>query len=229
MSPRRAAGNRPCLVELVGPAGAGKTTLAAALRVVEPALASGPGLWGLPLRDLATGAGSLLPMFLSAALRGRPYDRAEMAQMIRLEALCSAVARAQAGGRPLVLDEGPVFALSWLEVHYANGHDPARTAWRRRMLAEWAFRLDAVVRMDVDDAAIAYRIRTRTKPHQVKHAPDEEIRDFTARFRDAFDRVLAGMAACSAVAVHYVPSSDGAVSDDAVRVRDAIAQALSEH
>ena len=218
---------RPALVELVGPAGSGKSTLAQALPSVDPAVASGPTIWGLPRRLLAASAITLLPVFAGALLRGRPFAAAEMAQMIRLDALRRAVERAQRSGcRTILMDEGPVFGLSWLEVFYGNEPDRAVARWRQRMMAEWACRLDAVVRMDADDGEIARRIRSRAKPHMVKHLSDRDIQDFTERFRDAFDRVLAGMAACGHLAVHTVPSSDGCIGDDAARVRDAIAETL---
>ena len=214
---------RPALVELVGPAGAGKSTVAQALPSLDAGVGTGPAIWGLPRLLLALSALALLPLFAGAALRGHPFAPAEMAQMIRLDALRRAVARTQrAGYRTIVMDEGPVFGLSWLEVFYANGHDRARSRWRRHMAAEWAARLDAVVRLDADDGEIARRIRSRAKPHMVKNLSDRDIQEFTARFRDAFDRILAHMAACGHVAVHTVPSSEGRLEDDAARVREAL-------
>ena len=220
---------RPALVELVGPAGAGKSTVAQSLPALDPAVTSGPAIWGLPRRLLALSALALLPLFTGALLRGRPFAPPEMAQMIRLDALRRAVSRRQRGGhRAHVLDEGPVFGLSWLEVFYANGHDQARTQWRRRMTAEWAARLDAVVRLDAADGEIARRIRSRAKPHMVKHLSDRDIREVTERFREAFDRILGQMAAGGRVTVHTVPSSEGRLDADTARVHDALVETVRD-
>jgi adenylate kinase family enzyme len=214
---------RSRVVELVGPAGAGKTTLAAALPSFDSGVVNGPGIWGLPRHLLLASALELLPTFLAGLLSGRPFHGPEMAQMIRLAALRRAVERAREGGSPtILLDEGPVFGLSWLEVFFASDHDARRAEWRRRTLSEWAFALDAVVRMDADDEAIKRRIRTRRKPHMVKHLPDEGIDQFTGRFRDAFDRIIAHLEACGPVEVRHVPSFDGQAADDAERVRAAL-------
>lgn len=216
-------GVRPRVVELVGPAGAGKSTLASALPAADPGVFNGPRLWGLPKHLLLASALELLPTFAVALLGGHPFHGPEMAQMIRLGALRRAVERARADGHPtILLDEGPVFGLSWLEVFFASDHDAHRAAWRRRMLTEWAGRIDAVVRMDADDRALARRIRTREKAHMVKYLPDEDIQEFTERFRGAFDRIIADLEACGPVEVRHLPSSDGQAADDPARVRAAL-------
>src|SRR5437868_4358702 len=112
---RRATGLRrqPRLVELVGPAGAGKSTLPER----DPSMKPGPNLWGLPRHLLAAGAMELLPVFAAGATHGRRFSQAEMGQMVRIVALRRAVDRAAAlGYGTLVVDEGAVFGLTWLEV-----------------------------------------------------------------------------------------------------------------
>jgi energy-coupling factor transporter ATP-binding protein EcfA2 len=213
---------RPRLVELVGPAGAGKSTLAAALPAAEPGLSTGPSVWGLPRLDLFRAALSLVPVASAAVLSGHPFRFAEFVQMSRLVALRRVLSRATRGGETvIVLDEGPVFALAWLEVFYAANGARCRNDWRRRARADWAGRLAGVVRLDAEDPALARRIRTRAKPHMVKDLPDTGISDFTARFRVAYDRVIADMATAG-LPVRTLPSTDGAVVDDTVRLRDAI-------
>jgi hypothetical protein len=213
------------LVELVGPAGAGKSTLAAVLPAADPRLRTGPSVWGLPRFDQICAAISLLPVATAAALSGHPFRGAELAQMMRLVALRRVLARTASGDiRVILLDEGPVFGLAWLEVFFESNGARFRNGWRRRARAEWAGRLDGVVRLDADDPALARRIRTRTKPHMVKHLPDGEISSFIARFRDAYDLVIGDMAAAG-MTVQALPSSDGAFGEDAARVRDAIERA----
>ena len=215
----------PRVIELVGPAGAGKTTLARALpsqaRDVHAALT----LWGLPVTLLMLGAMAVIPTVAAAARRG-PLRGAAIGQMIRLRALRDAVERSAADGPALVvLDEGPVFALSWLDVFHARDHDPGWIRWRRRAIAEWARRLDVVVRLDADARELARRIRTRRKPHPIKDRSDREIADFLDRFRRAFDRVIAELRAAGDVTVLDLSPATRTPVEHAVRLLGALEEA----
>jgi hypothetical protein len=222
----KATANRPCtsprLVELVGPAGVGKSTILSSIPGQDPAVHRGPNLWGLPRWLLLASTLELAPTFLAAALAGQPFKPAEMGQMIRLGALRRAVERAaETGEGAILIDEGPVFALAWFEVFYRASGNRWRDDWRRNAREAWARRLHAVVRMDAPDAELARRIRERAKEHMVKDRSDREIRDFMTRFRAAYDDVLAGMAAHGALRIGEVPSC-GTPADDLQRVDQAI-------
>ena len=182
--------NRAVVVELVGPAGAGKSTLAQGVSDVDATVRSGLSLWGLPRRRLVRSAMALLPTILGAGVNRSPLRAGEMAQMIRLGALRQVVEDEAAKHRVIILDEGPVFALSWLDVFFQRNGDRVPAAWRRHVIADWAKLLDVVVFIDASDITIAERIRTREKPHMVKHLPDSEIFGFSAGFRRAFERAL---------------------------------------
>ena len=187
---------RPAVLELVGPAGAGKSTLARSLRARDASVRADLSLWGLPRAELLVGALRLIPTILAALASGRPFRWPEIAQMIRLDALRREVTRSLEDRRIVILDEGPVFALSWLDVFYGrNGRDRAFAIWRQRALAAWADLLDSVVLLDASDPSLAHRIRTRAKPHPVKDKPDAEIYGFAAGFRRAFERVIADLLA----------------------------------
>jgi thymidylate kinase len=198
----RAPSRRTLLVELVGPAGVGKSTLASGLRARQPERCAAFGLWGLPRRHLFASAIVLLPALAGAVLAGSRFRVAEVAQLVRLGALRRAVRSAERRGvRLIVLDEGPVFGLTWLSLCHAADGDAERVALRTTALHEWASLLTAVVYLNADDPVLVQRIRTREKPHPVKDRPDEEINGFTARFRRAFEQVIAHMTSVAPVPV----------------------------
>jgi len=220
---------RGVVVELVGPAGAGKTTLANGVSAVDPTVRAGLSLWGLPRPKLFEATVPLLLTFLaSAILPSRRLQWGEMAQMIRLGALRRVVRDESRKHRVLLLDEGPVFALSWLDVFYSrNGNRAA--AWRRRAVADWASLLDVVVFIDAADSTLAQRIRTREKEHMVKDRSDEEIYGFAAGFRKAFDRVIAEISKAGHLVVDALRTDAGANNENAERLMLALKKRRNGH
>ena len=205
--------NRAVVVELVGPAGAGKTTLARGATELDASIKSGLSLWGLPKRRLLSSAIALLPTMLAASLERARLRAGELAQMIRLGALRQVVRDQARTHRVILLDEGPVFALSWLDVFFARNGDRVPASWRRRVITQWASLLDVVVFIDAADITLANRIRTREKPHMVKGLSDDEIFGFSAGFRRAFERTIGELSQAGPVAIDTL-STDTAPQDE---------------
>lgn len=179
------------MVEVIGPAGVGKSRLADQLRARHPRACVRLALWGLPALALGRHALRLAPTCLAAWREGRPFRWSELTQMIRLGALGDVVARKARDEGLIVLDEGPVFALSWFRVFFPwRDKEPVFSRWRDQALARWGALVDAVVYLDAPDPVLVDRIRRRRKPHMVKASPRSEICAFVARFRQAFRRVL---------------------------------------
>lgn len=219
------------VVELVGPAGAGKSTLAKGVSDVDATVRSGLSLWGLPRTDLVKSAIGLMPTFAGAAAGGRKsrLRGSEMAQMIRLGALSRAVRREAKTHRVVLLDEGPVFALSWLDVFSARYGDRIPPTWRRRVVADWSLMLDVVVFIDASDVTLAERIRTREKPHEFKNSADAEIYGFAAGFRKAFDRVIAELARAGHLVVDALNTERSPVEQTASRLMATLQKRRNGH
>lgn len=216
---------RAVVVELVGPAGAGKSTLAQGVSDRDGTVRAGLSLWGLPRPQLVESAVALIPTMLRSLLsRGdKRLKGGEIAQMIRLGALRRVVRREARKHRVILLDEGPVFALSWLDVFFAKGGDRAAPpGWRRRVVADWASLLDVVVFIDAADSTLAQRIRTRDKPHLVKDRSDEEIYGFAAGFRKAFDRVIAEMSKAGHLVVDALRTDRQPQDETATRLMSSL-------
>ncbi|HEX7120771.1 MAG TPA: hypothetical protein VF178_00285 [Gemmatimonadaceae bacterium] len=223
-----ANGSRPSLIELVGPAGAGKSTLMLALTEHDTRLTRGPSVWSRPRLDLARSTLAVAPVVAGALRHGQfPHPR-ELAQMLRLDALRREVDRLAHDGRVRLVDEGPVFALSWLDVFYGRG-DPWFRRWRERAVRDWSARLLAVIRLDADDVVLVRRIRTRAQPHPVKHTSDGEIFGFTARYRRAFDRVIGDLRAMAPVAVVNLRTDEYRAAQAAARAQGVLEEALHGH
>jgi len=191
---KRNGASRPIVVELVGPAGVGKSALAERLLARHDVVRA--SVWNLPRALLLESGVRSLPQLVRLCIVTRALPREELKQIVRLNALRLFVRRRVAGARVVVLDEGPVFALSWLRVF---GHPRLQNGraepWWRATYAVWAVLLDRLVLLDAPEPVLTSRIRGRHKPADVfRQMADGEIRDLVARYRMAFERVLGGLA-----------------------------------
>jgi broad-specificity NMP kinase len=192
------------VAEIVGPAGAGKSTLTKVLRERDRSMRTGLSVWGLPPTLLCLNALLSLPRFVGLyRSRGR-IRRDEVKLIVRLSALHQLLGRESSKSyRTLLLDEGTIFALVKLLAfgdnakgnRNGNGRSNHLDAWTQSLLSRWASRLDAVIWLDAPDEVLAERIRTRGKAHRVKDKSDAEIFAFLARYRDSYERVISELTA----------------------------------
>jgi hypothetical protein len=211
------------LIELAGPAGAGKSTLSTALvRQLHGAPAT---IWGLPVLPLLGNGIQLVPTFTGLWLHSRSPLWDETRHIVRLQTLRRALQKTDAGGKgALIFDEGPIFAMAWLR---GFGHESLRgqptAEWWRTALGQWASVLDAIVVLDAPDQLLAARIRARHTPHEVKELPDHEIARWMGRFRQALEWVLAELARHDGPKVVRLSSRE----DPAERIAENLARELS--
>jgi len=206
------------LMELVGPAGAGKSLLADRLRARGDVVRA--SVWNLPRVLILESALRSFPVLVRMCVATRAFPRAELEQIVRLNALRLFVRRRVGGASVVVLDEGPVFALSWLRVF---GHPRIQNGrlepWWHRTLADWAGVLDRVVMLDAPEPVLVSRIRGRQKPHDIfRQMTDAQILDLIARYRTAFDGVLAALTAGGRPELLTFAAADGSTE----RLGDAV-------
>lgn len=180
------------VVELVGPAAAGKTSLRRAL-----ALRSAGAQTSLHLRwpKFVPAAVGLTPTLLAVHRPFRGLLWKEMKRMVYVGTLRRALGRA-AGARPVILDEGPIYMLARLRVF---GEDrlgsPAFERWWREAVRQWAVALTLIVRLDAPDAVLIQRLRSRDQSHPLRGHGDEAISRFLQAYRDAYDAVIEALMA----------------------------------
>jgi shikimate kinase len=214
----------PLVAEIVGPAGSGKSTLAGALKARDGGVRAGLSVWGLPAPLLLSTALLSLPQLLGMWRRRGAFGWEEAGLVVRLNALGRLLNRESAGrGRFLLLDEGTVFALAKLRVFGRAGLFGEEQL--ARMAGRWARTLDAVVWLDAPDEVLARRIRGREKPHRMKGLSDEEISAFLARYREAYERVLAELCARRRLKVIRVSTDTGTPEQIAEAVLSGIVRA----
>lgn len=185
----------PRTVELVGPAGAGKSSIRGELAARHAGRIASGGLWGLPRLRLLRHACALLPAGTRGIASHRPHAVADaLLHLARVRTLHGLLRAAPSTGTLRLLDEGPVFGLAWLRMRRADlvHGGPLEAAWRDAA-THWAYALDAILWVDAPDAVLAQRIRARRKPHMMKSADSGEVAAFAASFRAALDAVIEAM------------------------------------
>jgi len=184
------------IMELVGPAGAGKTTLSRVLTHRNTMIQIGSDI---ELRKtkyvpvLLRNTISLLPVFLRQIRHGRRFIWDEIKYLVYLEGW-PGVLRQEARGRTsaILLDHGPVFKLATLnEFGPENLKNDEFEIWWNRMFKQWASTLDMVIWLDAPDPVLEQRINSRDQRHSVKGKSESEVVHFLARYRTSYEEILA--------------------------------------
>jgi thymidylate kinase len=189
------------VVELVGPAGAGKTTFCSALgRSTERILlkkAPNTAVRADRIFFLRYGLQAAFTCFRLSALNGENFFRRKLAWITILEGWPHVLQKIKAQpGNIIILDQGPVYILTKLNMVASgglNGGDGEK--WWRRIYREWASVLDVVVLLDASNSSLTDRIRSRPKWHIMKDQPDDEVFHFLGNYRQAYERVLSRLTA----------------------------------
>lgn len=216
--PRGGRSGYPRIVELVGPAGVGKTTLLRALGRRDPSLRAG---MRLPKYLHAPTTIALLPTYLALHWPPRRLLLPEMKRVTYLQTLWRALDRAPAGvHRGIVLDEGPVYFHARALVYGGRRvRSPGFERWWRGSVQAWVGVLDGVVWLDAPDAVLAARIQRRSSEGQPgAHSAGSAAPYRLAAYRRAYERVLADLAAAGGPSVMRIDTSRCDVEEIVKRV-----------
>ena len=186
------------IIEMVGPAGSGKTTLSRALRQRSENFALGEDialrkLNQLPvfLRTLPT----LLPFFLPGGnSRSLSWDETKAMAFatgwhhIFKQQSCKP-------GSLVLLDHGPIVRLAMLQSFGPPKlKERAAEGWWDSMFRQWATTLDMIVWLDAPNSILESRINARNQRHPVKGKSTAEVMQFLDRYRSSYELILAKLA-----------------------------------
>lgn len=186
------------VIELVGPAGAGKTGLLRAIAQRAPTVRTGVRLDRVRTMPLvARHAITLLPATLELFFADPRSLWPALRHLGRLGAFPAELERAR-GSRhqTILLDEGPVFSLGRLSVFQrANeGSGWLGREWNAEVV-RWSEMLTGVILLDADNEVLSQRIRNRPKHHSVKNGSEREVFGFLDRYRAAYREIVTRLTA----------------------------------
>lgn len=186
----------PLIVELVGLAGAGKTTLSRALSQRDEKILVAADLELRKREHIPIFVGQapfLLPVLLRRCRSSRWFTWDEIKAMVYLKAWLRVLRQpASKQGTVILLDHGPIFKLATL-----NAFGPERLKnqvfeqWWHSLFERWAFTLDIVIRLNAPDNVLVERINARNQRHAVKGKSEHEAHDFLTRYQTSYEQILA--------------------------------------
>jgi shikimate kinase len=184
---------RPLLVELVGPAAVGKSSVLRALAQHDLGCRLG---MRLPKYRHVWSVAALIPTFLALHRSAPGVLWKEMKRMVYLQTLKRAVLLERMRQRAVVLDEGAVYMLARMRVYGGTSlHSRAFESWWREATEAWARTFDLLVWLDAPDAVLMERLRTRSRYHRMQVASDATIRRFLGTYRAAYADLMISFAA----------------------------------
>lgn len=187
------------VVEVVGAAGAGKSTLC-------QALGEYPNLFRLDnfpdVRRLENA-----PFYLRNGLKlipklqrldrsgSRQLSRREFAWLTILHGWPALFRQAGNDGAVIILDQGPIYLMAELLLFGPEylGKDAAEFLWQD-LYKQWCDIITMVVWLDAPDEILFDRIRTRQQDHIVKNESLPVVFGFLERYRRQYEVIMAGLA-----------------------------------
>ncbi len=196
MGREKAISKQSLVVELVGPAGVGKTTLVQALQQRNRAITT-----TIPLREveyipfLLRDVWQFLPAYWRHYRHTRWFTWSETRSMIYLKAWRQALTRQTEAVEPMILlDHGPIFRLAMLREFGPDLiNSPAYRRWWSDVLQQWAKTIDLIVWLDAPDETLLARIEQRQRWHAVKGQPAQVGYEFLRRYRGAYAHIITQM------------------------------------
>lgn len=196
MSAAASKQRKPRVVEVVGPAGAGKSSLCRILSGYGDRIRIEYHLDIHKLQDLL-----LLSMYQFQLLprlmhlyrgHGRWLTRQEYTWLTMLMAWPGRLRRnRRADDKIVILDQGPIYLLAEQKIF---GPDWLRildsvSTWQK-MYHNWATTLDLLIWLDTDNDRLMQRINSRDKEHIVKNEPADRVFAFMNMYRTAYNEVF---------------------------------------
>ncbi len=193
----------PRVVEIVGPAGAGKTTLCNVLTGIcdQILLSNFPDVRKFKDAPFFLWNGLCLArLYQFGRVNGSSLSKRQFAWMSILRGWPPRLRRtARDHSKIIVLDHGPAYLLAEIsEFGPSYLQSPRYEKLWENLYSRWADTLDTIVWLDAGNEHLLRRIRTRGDEHIVKHSSDAVVIDFLSRFRAAYDRVISRLTAGNA-------------------------------
>ncbi len=198
--------NRPRIIELVGVAGTGKSTLKEALRNrngLIQALHPPPKHLYLPLLQKITL--EWMPLYIMGNQCNRWFTKTELRNMGYLDTWIPYIcAQAQFRNLTIVLDPGSVYWLSSLQ---GFGPDitkhPRYQYWWEKRFEQWAAVLDVIVWLEAPEELCLQRVLARNEWHEAKTQSRSQTLEEFGIYRKLYEKMISKMTSKHPIKIFY--------------------------
>ena len=221
------------LIELIGPAGAGKSSLLCELRRQHPALpifadrlrVREPQNLPFYLQSGAATLPTLLRPLWTLSGPERWYTREEISRMLYLVGMHRVFQRRLRRQGVVVIDQGPIFELTHLRAFGpARLHSHAFVPWWRNLYRQWAHLYQLVVWLDAPDEVLIPRVRRRDQAHVIKNYSEADAQALLARYRHTFVSVMEQLQHHATIPILQFTTNQMAVEEIAQRILQKLEQ-----
>jgi hypothetical protein len=222
------------VVEIVGVAGAGKSTLARSLSSLDAGRHLAPFLDAGRVAHvpyLLQSLPAVTTVLVRAALGSPHLSWREFKLMAYIASWPRYLQRNwRIGQTAFILDQGPAYALGRLEaLGKPFTKSQAFHRFRERNIATWAKVLTHLVVLDANDETLLQRIGARDQGHETKGKPTETGYEFLRRHRLAFNRVVAEIQAAGGPAAVAIDTGDLEADQLVARVETGLRGLTKRH
>lgn len=217
--------HRPIVVEIIGLAGAGKSTLAHALQQTIPNVNNQISLnRHLTLRSILQLTYFVIPLYLRKSPHITYFTQEEIRAMTYLVKWHTALqSNKDRLGDIQLLDLGPVYRLATLHEFGSPLTKDARfVMWHSDMLQQWQKNIDLVIWLDAPHDVLQQRINHRSKEHKLKGRPIAQSEQFFMRYHAAFSRVIEQMTVAGGLQVIQINSNRRSVEQIVQQVQQVL-------
>ena len=182
------------VVELVGPAASGKSSLIGALTQSNEGFTIGAAPRRRRIRDVlnfVSNAVLMLPIFLGQYRKDRWFTWEEIKDLVFLKGWHHAFRRQAAYGSITLVENSPIFKLTRLHAFGPeNIRGPGFDRWWASMLKQWGNTVDTIIWLDAPDEILIARVHARGRWHRIMGMPGKAANEFLARYRQSYERIL---------------------------------------
>ncbi len=185
------------VVEIVGTAGAGKTTLFNELRkrgVPGLCCVDYPQAWKISSYPFyIKNIFSLLPiLFRLLVNRSGFVTRREIAFMAILNGWAEYLEKSlKAVNSTFLMDQGAIFLISYLNTWGPKGlFRPNMQGWWNKVYGKWSKTIDMVILLDASDELLVYRINSRGQDHYIKGESNQISQNWISEYRNLYNAIL---------------------------------------
>ena len=185
------------VVELVGIAGAGKSTLYRALQKKATwfLFEHIPSIWDFSnIPFYVKNIISLIPVLIKLLGKGNRFLNVR-------ELVCMAILndwsidlmrnKADNGGKTIVIDQGPISMIAYLQLKGPLSLKNSNIQWWwDKVFEQWIQTIDLVVWLDISYETSIYRINNRPQKHSLKGKTYQESCDVLTKYRTKYEEVL---------------------------------------